>query len=330
MPCPRPTARRRALTIAWLIAAAAAAALGLGVTSAASAAEPPNQNDPCSAQGRNSCAHTGVGSYERYRYGIRWFGDYRGIVPGVAGPTFCTDLRFWYPRRQYDFREVANEGFKSREGEVVSAGTQRRMAYALWNHGRSRDRDQQAAMMLYVHGLMGDGAPGEVDPAALGPAVERLYGRIARDAARFHGPYRIEARIEKGLTAGEPATGTVRLLAATGAAVPDAVIELDGEGVSGLPGRVRTGDDGVARLRFTPTAGSRVSIEARSESIASDQPRFFSPRVAQAARNGQRLVAPASQRVSATATQVSSKATIGISTSAFPRTSSWARPTATG
>jgi hypothetical protein len=319
VPCPGPTVRRRPAPLAWLLAAAAAALLVLGLTSVAGAAEPPNQNDPCSNQGRNSCAHTGVGSYERYRYGIRWFGDYRGIVPGVALPTFCTDLRFWYPKREYAFREVPNEGFKSREGKPVSTSTQRRMAYALWNYGRSRDRDQQAAMMLYVHALMGDGAPGEVDPSALGPDVERLFARISRESARLHGPYRIEARIEKGLTAGAPATGTVRLLAASGAAVPNVDIELDGTGVSGLPSRVTTGGDGVARLRFTPTAGSRVSIEARSESIASDQPRFFSPTVAQAARNGQRLVAPASQRVSATATQVSSKATIGISTSAFPK-----------
>ena len=317
VPCPGPTRGPRPRTLAWILGAAAAAILALGLASAASAAEPPNQNDPCSTQGRNTCAHTGVGSYERYRYGIRWFGDYRGVAP-VAGPTFCTDLRFWYPSRAYRFREVANEGFTSREGKVVSTATQRRMAYALWNYGRSRNRDQQAAVMLYVHSLVGDGAPGEVDPSALGPSVEGLFAKISRESARLHGPYRIEARISRGLTAGTPATGTVKLVAAGGAAVPDAVIELDGQGVTGLPARVRTGDDGVAELTFTPAAGSRVSIEARSESIASDQPRFFAPTVAQAARNGQRLVAPASQRVSATATQVSSKATIGISTSAFP------------
>ena len=317
VPCPGPTRGPRPRTLAWVLGAAAAAILALGLASAASAAEPPNQNDPCSTQGRNTCAHTGVGSYERYRYGIRWFGDYRDVAP-VAGPTFCTDLRFWYPSRAYKFRQVANEGFTSREGKVLSTATQRRMAYALWNYGRSRNRDQQAAVMLYVHSLVGDGAPGEVDPSALGPSVEGLFAKISRESARLHGPYRIEARISRGLTAGTPATGTVKLVAAGGAAVPDAVIELDGQGVTGLPARVRTGDDGVAELKFTPAAGSRVSIEARSESIASDQPRFFAPTVAQAARNGQRLVAPASQRVSATATQVSSKATIGISTSAFP------------
>ena len=36
--------------------------------------------------------------------------------------------------------------------------------------------------MLYVHSLMDDARPGEIDPAALGPAVVKLYKRIAADA----------------------------------------------------------------------------------------------------------------------------------------------------
>jgi hypothetical protein len=119
-----------------------------------------------------------VGSYEHYRYGIRWFGDFRGVAP-VSGPTFCTDLRFWYPKREYRFRQVANEGFTSRGGKVVSRATQRKMAYALWNYGRSNKRPQQAAVMLYVHSLIGDGAPGEVDPSALGPEARACSRRSA-------------------------------------------------------------------------------------------------------------------------------------------------------
>ena len=63
---------------------------------AAPAGEPPNQNDPCSTAGRDTCGTTGVGFYANYRYGIRWFGDYRGAVAGVPH-TFCIDLRYWYP-----------------------------------------------------------------------------------------------------------------------------------------------------------------------------------------------------------------------------------------
>ncbi len=90
------------------------------------------------------------------------------------------------------------------------------------------------------------------------------------------------------------------------------------KGANGVPARVRTNAKGVATVTFTPTAADGVSIEARSESIASTLPRVFTPTTTAAARNGQRLAAAASQRVSATATQVSSKATVSISTTAFP------------
>ncbi|HMN98291.1 MAG TPA: sortase [Miltoncostaeaceae bacterium] len=289
----------------------------LWVASGASAAEPPNQNDPCSSGGRDTCGTTGVGSYERYRYGVRWFGDYRGAVPG-AGPTFCLDLRFWYPDRDYAFERIANEGLRNKEGAGVSIEKQRRMAYALWEYGRSSIPSRQAAVMLYVHGLMGDGAPGEADPGAIGPQVEALVGRIGRDAARFHGPYRLDLQVAGNLKAGNAATGTARVVSAEGNAVPGVLIELDGSGTTGLPAKVRTDGNGVASFGFTPATGAAVSIDARSESIASTLPRIFRPTAGASARNGQRLAAAASQRVSATATQVSSRATISISTTAFP------------
>src|SRR5580765_1673114 len=55
---------------AWLLAACPTALAG----------EPPNPHDPCSAAGRDTCGTTGVGFYDTYKYGVRWFGDYRGAV----------------------------------------------------------------------------------------------------------------------------------------------------------------------------------------------------------------------------------------------------------
>jgi hypothetical protein len=46
------------------------------------------------------------------------------------------------------------------------------MAFAIWTYGRTSNKDQAAAVMLYVHSLMGDARPGEVDPGALGSRVE--------------------------------------------------------------------------------------------------------------------------------------------------------------
>jgi hypothetical protein len=289
----------------------------LGLAQAASAAEPPNQNDPCARGGRDTCGTTGVGSYQRYRYGIRWFGDFRGAVPG-AGRAFCIDLRFWYPSKDHRYEERDAEGLRNRAGKAVSTESLRRMAYALWAFGRTDSPNQQAAVMLYVHNLMGDAAPGEADPGAIGPIVESIYGRVARDAARLHGPYRLDVSIAGALKVGTPAKGSVRLVSATGTPVPGVDVALDGTGVAGLPASVRTDDKGTATVSFTPSAAKGVTIDARTESIASSLPRIFAPTTPAAARNGQRLAAAASQRVSATATQISSKATVSISTTAFP------------
>ena len=78
----------------------------------AQAAEPPNQNDPCSKAGRNTCGTTGEGSYRTYRYGIRWFGDYRGAVDDVTGATFCIDLRFWYPSKAFGYEKRSAAGLQ--------------------------------------------------------------------------------------------------------------------------------------------------------------------------------------------------------------------------
>ena len=87
---------------------------------AAFAAEPPNQHDPCSRAGRDTCGTTGVGRYATYRYGLRWFGDYRKAVPGEDDPTFCIDLRFWYPSATFGYRARSTDGLKNREGKKVS------------------------------------------------------------------------------------------------------------------------------------------------------------------------------------------------------------------
>src|SRR4051794_19536092 len=101
------------------------------------AGEPPNQHDPCSAGGRDSCHTNGVGSYETYRYGLRWFGDYRGAVPGLTGPTFCIDLRYWYPGKDYGYEgRSAARGLRNRDGKAVSLADLHRMSYALWAFGR--------------------------------------------------------------------------------------------------------------------------------------------------------------------------------------------------
>jgi len=294
-----------------------ATAIAFAIAGPAFGGEPPNQNDPCSKGGRNTCDTLGVGSYETYRFGIRWFGSYRGAVSGFAS-TYCIDLRYWYPSAAYRFREDTSGTLRNRDGEVVTLDRQRRMAYAVWNDGRTTSKTEAAAVMLYVHGLMGDGAPGEAAPNAIGPAVAAAYARIARDAERYHGPYRLQVELPERLKAGVKAVGTIRVLSAGGSALPGVELRLDARGASGAPSTVTTNANGAATIALTPTTAEGVRLQVRTEALASTLPRVFRPTTAAAARNGQRLVAPGSQVVTETTERAVGKVQVTVDTTADP------------
>src|SRR5262245_51013570 len=70
-----------------MVAAAVSWVAVLVVAGGSQAASPPNPADPCSRAGRNGCETAGVGFYASYRYGLRWFGDYRGAVAGTRNES---------------------------------------------------------------------------------------------------------------------------------------------------------------------------------------------------------------------------------------------------
>jgi hypothetical protein len=284
------------------------------------AAEPPNENDPCSRDGRNVCGTTGVGFYDNYRYGLRWFGDFRGATADAAR-TFCIDLRYWYPSKAMKFALVEPDELRNRDGDVVTYERQRRMAYAAWTFGRTNSANQQAAVMLYVHSQMGDAAPGEVDPGALNSAVSSIFDRVARDAERLHGPYRVAiGGLPSRMTVGTKATVTIRVLAESGAAVPNLRLGLSGSGLAGVPGSVETDDDGIARVEVTAADAGELTLSARSEPIASTLPAYYFPTTPVGLRNGQRMLAPDSQRVTGESSVTVGKVRIAASTVARPGT----------
>jgi hypothetical protein len=287
----------------------------LALPSASLAKDPPNPNDPCSVDGRDTCGTTGVGFYSQSPYGIRWFGDYRRAVPDQV-QTFCLDLGYWYPSPSYRFREVASTGLKNRENETVPLGNLQRIAYAIWADGRTNDQKRQAAVMLYVHSLMGDARPREVDPAAVNAALVPLVEQVARDASRYHGPYRIDAHLPGGLAAGKQVTATVRVLSAAGAPLPDLQLDVAAEGASVSTG-ARTNASGVATVALTPTGAGAVKLTLRA-TTASTLPKVFAPTTPAAAQNGQRLAAPDSQVVTDTFTASVVKAHIGVASTATP------------
>ncbi|PTL54950.1 hypothetical protein C7Y72_20480 [Paraconexibacter algicola] len=292
------------------------------VPATVSAAEPPNQNDPCSRAGRNVCDTLGVGKYDTYRYGLRWFGDYRGAIPGVKGATWCIDLRFWYPSAAFGYEKRSTAGLKNREGDAVTGGTLRRLAYATWAYGRTQSVVDQAAVMLYVHAQMGDGAPGEASPAAAGPAVERQVQRIARDARRYAGPYTVKAELPTGgLTVGKATKLRVRVLSGTGVPVPGVTVRLATRGVDGLPATVDTGSRGDVRVAFTPAkATDELEIRATTEELAAPTPALYVPTRGAAQRSGQRLIAARSATVADVVTARVAPAKVAVTTAAAPTT----------
>ena len=269
----------------------------LGGGAAAQAAEPPNQNDPCSRNGRNTCGTNGEGSYRNYRYGIRWFGDYRRVVEEVSGGTFCIDLRFWYPSKSFGYEARSAAGLRNKENESVSALELRRMNRALWRYGRSNNATQQAAVMLYVHRLMADGAPGEADPNALSAASRRIYALLERDAERFAGPYKLRATLPEKLVAGQQAELTVEVVTSSGRKVPGVEVELSATGAE-VPESVSTGSSGTVKTIVTATAAGNLSLEARAASLPAELPTLYVPTRGQSVRNAQRIVSAQTARPS--------------------------------
>lgn len=281
------------------------------------AREPRNQNDPCSTAGRNTCGTNGVGFYKRYRYGIRWFGDFRGAVTG-ADPSFCIDLRWWYPASRFDYRLISNTGLKNSNGKIITAATQSRMSYALWNYGRSRNANQQAAVMLYIHSQMGDGAVGEVDPTALNSTVVSIFNRIKKNANRYRGPYRMQTSLSPNLTIGKTGTVRVKVISAAGYAVPGVTLSLSALGATGLPATIRTNSKGIGSATFTPTSVGSLRISARTARMAANLPRIYRATTSPARNNAQRMAAAASQTLASTAGASASPGQIAIATKATP------------
>ena len=207
---------------------------------------PPNPNDPCSTAGRDGCATTGVGRYATYQYGLRWFGDYRGAIGGLSGATFCIDLRFWYPSRSYDYQQRSAAGLHNRAGQAVPDTNLHEMAYAIWQYGRSSSVNQQSATMLYVHGLMGDAAPGEVAPTVLGATVHGIYDQITAAAAKYAGPYQLIATLPASATSGLATTLKLSVRAASGALLPGVRFTLSAAGGASVPATATSNSSGTA------------------------------------------------------------------------------------
>jgi hypothetical protein len=292
------------------------ALVGSGVSTAAT---PPNSHDPCAQNGRDVCGTTGVGAYHQYAFGLRWFGDYRGAVPGVSGPTFCIDLNYWFPGRSYKYVQHTVGGLRNRNGTLISAATLSRISYAIWNDGRSNDPTEQSAVMLYVHGQIADAPAAQVARNSIGSAVSADYAKVTAAAAKYAGPYTLSVSTASRDIAGDPTPATIKVLSASGAAVPDVAFSLNIKGATG-PSTATSGANGIATVSLTPTDTSGLSVRATATGLAANAPTLYVPSARAALASGQRLVAPASQTVSGTQTAAVSLITPTVTSAATPAT----------
>jgi len=304
------------LRIASLVVGMVVVATLWGVGTA-DARNPPNGNDPCSRAGRDTCGTTGIGFYDTYRYGVRWFGDYRNVATG-QGRAFCIDLGYWYPSASYRYELESTPGLRNSAGQAVLLVNRQKLAYAIWSFGRSTNPDRQAAVMLFVHSLMGDARPGEADPNSINPTVASDYTAIVHGAAEFHGPYRIRGSISSGLTVGKESQAVVRVLSATGAAVPNVTLTLTASGASGVPATVTTDAQGLAHITLRPTSAGAVTVSVKAHDLASTLPVVYRATTSEAAPNAQRLVVPTAQDVSGTIVSHVAKGQIAVISAAAP------------
>ncbi len=308
---------RQGIRARWATVLLLVVVVVVGIPGSVLAAEPPNRNDPCSVGGKNTCDTNGVGFYDTYRYGVRWFGDFKNAVPGQPR-GFCIDLRFWYPSAAYKYTEDKSGSLVNRDKEAVTLESQRRMAYALWAFGRSTTPSQQAAVMLYVHSQMGDARAGEASPDELDAGVRTAFARITKDSAAYHGPYRIVVTMPSALKLGAKGTATIRVLSATGKALPGVLLTLRGTGATGVPSTTKTAGNGIATVGYTAASASDVSLDVRTEPLPSTLPKIFRPTTAAAAPNGQRLAVPSSQVVAGSGSTSVAKSKLEVTSVAVP------------
>ena len=233
----------------------------LALPAGASAKEPPNQNDPCSSAGRNTCGTLGVGFYDTYEYGIRWFGDYRGAVADIAH-TFCIDLQYWYPSREVPLRRVdgrhAEEPLgRGRVAREPAPDRVRDLGVGAKRQGEPAGRGHALRPRPDGRRPPGGGRPGGRERRRR----RRLRaGGPGRDALPRAVPPRRE--LARPARVGEQATATVKVLSASGARVPNVELTLSARG-TGVPAHVSTGSTASPRIAFTPKTDDGATIEAR-------------------------------------------------------------------
>ena len=216
---------------------------------------------------------------------------------------YCIDLGYWYPSSAYDYVKASASGLHNRRGGAVSDANLHQMAYALQTYGQTTSTTQASAMMLYVHSLMGDAQPGEVDPSVLGSGVVAAFHQIAAATAKYAGPYTIQSQGASAIGVGGEQTVSFTVHSASGAVVPGVKWTTS---IAGAQGSGTAGAGGQETVTYKASKAGKVTVHATATNLASDLPTLYVPTHGASATSGQRLVDGDTQSVSSTATATAS------------------------
>ena len=263
------------------VAAIVGCALALiAVPQTSHAVEPPNQNDPCSSAGRNTCGTHGRRLPPR-RTATACAGSATSAASSRARRTrSASTSRYWYPSPSYRFREVSGP-LRNREGETVSA--REPAADGVRDLGvrpqpRTRPAGGGDALRPLADGRRAPGR-GRPRPRSAHAVESTLRAHRPRRSAPTTAPIGSRSAIPSGARrSARGRTATIRVLSGPGNGVPNLELALTARGAGGIPTSVRTNAEGLARVTFTPTtAGERPPVRRERETLASTLPRVFAP-----------------------------------------------------
>ena len=243
----------------------------------AQAAEPPNQNDPCAKAGRNTCGTNGEGSYRNYRYGIRWFGDYRGAVEDVTGGDVLHRPAVLVPVEVVRLREALGgrpqeQGRRRGLGDEPAPDEPRAVALRALQQRRAAGRGDD--LRAPADGRRRAGR-GRSEGALVGEPVDLREGRQRRGALRRALQGQGDAAGQAGRRPGGPADRRGRHLERAARAERGRQPLRDRRRPA-LPDSVSTGSSGVVKAPITGTdpAGG-IKLDATAASLPDVLPTLY-------------------------------------------------------
>ncbi|WP_274036379.1 SpaA isopeptide-forming pilin-related protein [Streptomyces sp. MMBL 11-1] len=218
-------------------------------------------------------------------------------VTGVDGLAYCGDPELAGPDAAggYGAPQPVTAWTSKATGKSASPEDLARAAYVLSKYGQTASDEQAAAVdaVLYTYLEAGstyalpDGkrALERLGYPNVSPGAKKWATGYLNEAKLFAGPYKVNIQpVDGPLKAGQKASVTLDVTAASGRKVPGVQLDLDVSGAAAGAASVTTNADGVATATITPAKDGKVDFKALAKSLPATQLRALAPNDAKAQR----------------------------------------------